>query len=63
MSHITTSAGRVMVMATSRLSTTSRCNDCRGSGGVYIDEDLQIQFEVCLKCDGYGVIYGDTNAD
>lgn len=34
-----------------------RCNSCRGSGGVYVDEDLQIQFEVCLKCDGYGVIH------
>lgn len=41
--------------------TTSRCNSCHGSGGVYVDEDMQIQFEVCLKCDGNGVIYGDDD--
>lgn len=61
MKVITTSARNVMVMALSKLSTSRRCNSCRGTGGVYIDEDLQLQFEVCLKCDGYGFIYGDDD--
>lgn len=41
--------------------STSLCRDCRGSGGVYIDEDFQVQFECCLKCNGYGMIYGDND--
>lgn len=46
-------ATSVTVMAASR-----RCNDCRGTGGVYVNEDLQLEFEVCLKCNGYGWIHG-----
>lgn len=40
------------------MGAPNRCNDCRGTGGVIVNEDLQIEFEVCLKCNGYGWIYG-----
>jgi hypothetical protein len=28
-----------------------------------VNEDYSLDFEVCMKCDGYGYIYGDDNAD
>lgn len=39
----------------------TKCNSCNGSGGMIVNEDFSLDFETCMKCDGYGLIYGDAN--
>jgi DnaJ-class molecular chaperone len=38
-----------------------RCNSCRGGGGVIVNEDMSIDVEVCMRCDGYGWAIEDEN--
>jgi DnaJ-class molecular chaperone len=40
-----------------------KCNSCHGHGGMVVNEDFSLDFEVCMNCDGYGFIYEDTNED
>lgn len=39
------------------------CTKCTGRGGMVVDDDLQIDFEVCMECDGYGSIYEESDDD
>jgi DnaJ-class molecular chaperone len=41
----------------------TKCNSCHGSGGVVVNEDFSIDFESCMKCDGYGFIYEVADDD
>lgn len=41
----------------------TKCNSCSGRGGMIVNDDLSLDFETCMKCDGYGYIYEDTDDD